>query len=53
MCIDRAEYLAGYLAGIGVHPVRIYFANFEPHYERGLRAAFVAQWCGVDLSVPN
>ncbi len=50
MNIDRAEYLAGYLAGTGAVPVRIYYANHEPHYARGLQAGFAAAWCGVDLS---
>jgi hypothetical protein len=48
--LDRAEYLAGYLAGTGVIPLRIYYANHEPHYERGLDAGTVAKWSGVDLS---
>lgn len=47
---DRAEYLAGYAAGTGAVPVRIYYANHEPHYARGLQAGFAAAWCGVDLS---
>ena len=48
--MDRAEYLAGYLAGTDVLPVRTYYANFEPHYARGIWAGIVADWCGVDLS---
>jgi hypothetical protein len=50
MTIDQVEYLAGYLAGIGAVPVRIYYANLEPHYARGLQAGFAANWLGVDLS---
>jgi hypothetical protein len=50
MDIDRAEYLAGYLAGTGAVPIRVYYANHEPHYARGLQAGFAAAWCGVDLS---
>jgi hypothetical protein len=50
MTADRAEYLAGYLAGTGAVPIRVYYANHEPHYARGLQAGFCAAWCGVDLS---
>ena len=49
MNIDHAEYLAGYLAGTGATPIRIYYANLEPHYARGLQAGFCAAWCGVSL----
>lgn len=50
MSLDRAEYLAGYLAGTGVLPIRVHYANLEPHYARGLQAGFAAAWLGVDLS---
>jgi hypothetical protein len=49
--MDRAEYQAGYLAGVGIVPIRTFYANHEPHYARGLHAGFVALWCGVDMSV--
>ena len=47
---DHAEYLAGYLAGIGIAATRIHYAQFEPHYQRGLIAGAVAAAIGVDLS---
>ena len=50
MTAARAEYLAGYLAGTGAVPIRVYYANHEPDYARGLQAGFAASWCGVDLS---
>lgn len=49
--MDRAEYQAGYLAGVGIVPTRIHYANHEPHYARGITAGMVALWCGVDMSV--
>jgi hypothetical protein len=48
--MDRAEYQAGYLAGVGIVPIRTCYANHEPHYARGITAGMVALWCGVDLS---
>ncbi len=48
--IDAAEYEAGYKAGTKELPVRIYYANFEPHYHRGLLAGIMATWAGVSLS---
>ena len=48
--LDRAEYLAGYLAGIGLRDTRVHYANHEPHYHRGLIAGVVGLHFGVDLS---
>lgn len=48
--LDRAEYLAGYLAGVGILDTRIHYANHEPHYHRGFIAGLVALSVGVDLS---
>jgi len=48
--LAHAEYLAGYLAGVGIVETRIHYAQFEPHYHRGLIAGAVAVTIGVDLS---
>lgn len=49
MALDRAEYLAGYLAGTGAAPVRSYSTMHEHHYARGMHAGLVAKWFGVSL----
>ena len=48
--MDHAEYLAGYLEGTGAVPILTHYANFEPHYARGIWAGIIADCCGVDLS---
>lgn len=48
--LDRAEYLAGYLAGVGILDTRIHYAQFEPHFHRGFIAGVVGLHFGVDLS---
>lgn len=48
--MDQAEYLTGYLTGVGIVESRIYYAQFEPHYHRGFVAGVVGLFFGVDLS---